>query len=612
MAEQAAALGKLENMNISSDATPSNTNQVASIRQEVASAFTAAISKAFPGNEMKAVVAQCQQAIHGDYQCNNAMGLFGKMKGKEGAPKNPRAIAEAILQALDPSAVQGAIEETSLAGPGFINIKLSRDWLATHISSMLTNGISSWAPKGYSHQKVIVDFSSPNVAKEMHVGHLRSTIIGDTLARCLEYCGADVLRLNHIGDWGTQFGMLIQFMAEKREGGLNASTDEDVADLQVLYRAAKARFDEDEVFKTRAREAVTQLQSGDADYKRAWERICEASRKEFQKIYDRLGVELNERGESFYNPMLKDTVDDLMARGVAEISEGATCVFVEGQQIPLIVQKTDGGFGYASTDMAAIKHRINEEKADWIIYVTDLGQSQHFDMVFAAAKKAGYFPTDRTVKIDHVGFGLVLGDDGKKFRSRSGDVVRLVELLDEAKQRCSDTIKERRPDISDEELEASSSAMGYGAVKYADLKSHRKTDYRFSYDDMLSLQGNTAVYLLYAHARIGAIIRKSGTDVPALAASGSKIILSNDKETALALHIARFPEALEEALNDLVPNRLCEYLYELSGVFNQFYTECQVIGSGEYEESRLLLCEACAVVMRKCFELLGITILHKL
>lgn len=608
------ALSKLDAMITTAAETsaPSNSDSiVVNIIKELESIFGSAIATAFPSSGNKAQIAICNQALHGDYQCNNAMGLFGRLKGTENAPKNPRVVAEAILAALPPSQL---IQETALAGPGFINIKLSSEWLSQHLNTMMAHpsGIASWAPREFLGKKVIVDFSSPNVAKEMHVGHLRSTIIGDTISRTLEFCGADVLRLNHIGDWGTQFGMLIQYMAEKRPEGLNAASDEDVADLQVLYRAAKQRFDEEDDFKTRAREAVTRLQGGDEESLKAWQRICDASRREFQKIYDRLGVKLVERGESYYNPRLKDTVDDLMKRNVAEISDGATCVFVDGQSVPLIVQKSDGGFGYASTDMAAVYQRIHDEKADWIIYVTDVGQAQHFELVFAGARKAGYLPEDRNVRIDHVGFGLVLGDDGKKFRSRSGDVVRLVELLDEAKQRSVATIRERRPDISEEELEEASSAMGYGAVKYADLKGHRLTNYRFSFDEMLSLQGNTAVYLLYAHARIASIIRKSGKDPREIAMKqGGKIVISNDIERALALHIAKFPDMILYALDDLAPNRITDYLYDLSGVFNQFYTECQVVGS-EQEDSRLMLVEAAAMTMRQCFELLGITVLYRI
>ncbi|KAL6784922.1 TSR1 [Auxenochlorella protothecoides x Auxenochlorella symbiontica] len=578
-----------------------------SIRQELTSLFGASISSTFPDAGVQPSVAQTNDPKFGDYQCNNAMALFAKCKGKEGAPKNPRAVAEAIVAGLPASDL---VESTTLAGPGFINVRLSHAWLGRHVGDMLVSGIGSWAPRGQAGKRVVVDFSSPNVAKEMHVGHLRSTILGDCLCRTLEYCGADVLRLNHIGDWGTQFGMLIQYIADKRPGGLSAAEDEDVADLQVLYRAAKARFDADEGFKAAAREAVTQLQGGRPEYLEVWRRICAASRAEFQRIYDRLGVELQERGESFYNPRLQATVDALVEQGVAVESDGARCVFFEGRDVPLIVQKRDGGFGYASTDMAALHQRLTEERADWIVYLTDAGQAGHFEMIFAAGRRAGYFPKDREVRIDHVGFGLVMGEDGKKFKSRSGDTVRLVELLDEAKARCRTTIKERRPDISEEELEEATSAMGYGAVKYADLKNNRLTNYRFSYNEMLSMQGDTAVYLLYAHARIAAILRKSGKDVAELANS-TKITLGNDLEVALALHVSRFSEAVEEMLTDLYPNRLTSYLYDLSGVFNQYYTECQVIGTEE-EDSRLLLCEATAVVMRQCFHLLGITPLYRI
>eukprot|EP00879_Flechtneria_rotunda_P008355 GHRR01008752.1.p1 GENE.GHRR01008752.1~~GHRR01008752.1.p1 ORF type:complete len:557 (+),score=163.22 GHRR01008752.1:140-1810(+) len=496
-----------------------------SLRGELSSLFKTALAAAFPAAEEEPIIAPCNNPQHGDYQCNNAMPLFG---------------------------------------------------------------------------------------------HLRSTIIGDTICKTLDFCGADVVRLNHIGDWGTQFGMLIEHMAELRPSGLAQSQDEDVADLQELYRAAKRRFDEDENFRTRAREAVTRLQSGDAECMAAWQRICAASRKEFEAIYSRLGVTLTERGESFYNPMLKGVVDELREQGIAEISEGATCVFIEGSQVPLIIQKSDGGFGYASTDMAALKHRINEEKADWIIYVTDVGQLSHFELVFAAARRAGWLPAKETPqlpRVSHVGFGLVLGEDGKKFKTRSGDVVRLVELLDEAKTRCKEAIKARREEAGEEvdeaELEAASNAMGYGAVKYADLKNSRTTNYKFNFDAMLDLRGNTAVYLLYAHARISGIVRKSGRDVDALIASGSGVVLDHPKERELAMALVRFPEAVEDMLDELMPNRLTDYLYSLSEVFNSFYTECKVLGSKQ-EDSRLILVEATARIMRQCFSLLGITPLYKI
>lgn len=581
--------------------------QHASIREELVTLFNTAIQTAFPDAGVEAAVAQCNQPKFGDYQCNNAMALFGRMKGKEGAPKNPRAVAEAIVAAVPENDI---IQEMSLAGPGFINIKLNVPWLTARMMNMLKNGIGSWAPA--VKKRVVVDFSSPNVAKEMHVGHLRSTIIGDTLCKLLEFCGADVVRLNHIGDWGTQFGMLIQHMKE------NDSTSTEVSDLMELYRAAKGRFDAEDDFKTRSREAVTALQSGDPESIAKWEIICDASRKEFQALYDRLGVKITERGESFYNPMLQDAVKDLQACGVVEESDGAQVSWVDGKKVPLIVQKSDGGFGYASTDLAAVRHRVETEKAEWVIYVTDVGQAEHFEMVFATARKAGWLPTDpkATPKVSHVGFGLVLGDDGKRFRTRSGDLVRLVELLDEAKARCAVAIREREAEkpeeerFSEEEIDAAASAMGYGACKYFDLKNQRLTNYKFSYDQMLSLQGNTAVYLLYALARIYSIQRKCGKDIKELIAN-SELKLEHEKEKALALKVARFPEALEEALAELMPNRITEYQYELSQLWSEFYTECKISGSEE-EASRLLLAEATARTFQQCFELLGIQKLDRI
>eukprot|EP00891_Asterochloris_glomerata_P008140 jgi/Astpho2/8140/fgenesh1_pm.00120_%23_27_t len=586
------------------------------IRAELTAAFQLALGKAFPTAQAQAIVTPTAErdAKFGDYQCNNAMALFGKLKGQPGAPSNPRAAAEALVQALPSTSMLDGTP--SLAGPGFINLKVTQDFLGQRITDMLKDGIATWAPR-LTRQRVIVDFSSPNVAKEMHVGHLRSTIIGDTIARTLEFCGADVLRLNHIGDWGTQFGMLIEHLNETRSGGLAdpSIADMSIAELQSTYKAAKAHFDEDAGFKDRARRGVTKLQGGDPEYLAAWERICEASRKAFSAIYARLGVTLQERGESFYNPRLREAVEELQAMGVAEESEGAVVVWTKPGQPPLMVRKSDGGFGYATTDMAAIKQRLHDEKGDWVIYVTDAGQAEHFASVFAAARKAGYLgdPADpATPWVSHVGFGTVQGEDGKKFKTRSGETVRLVELLDEARDRCLATIKERRgDDIQQEELEHSAAAMGYGAVKYADLRNNRTTNYRFSFDAMLELQGNTAVYLLYAHARIAAIGRKAGIEDIAALAQDHTVHIEHEKERALALHVVRFPEALENALDELMPNRLTEYLYDLSDKFTGFYTECKVVGN-EQQTSRLLLCEATAVVMRQCFSLLGITPLYRI
>lgn len=455
--------------------------RVRSLRAELGDAFGAALAAAFPGVAARAIVNPTtkKDAKFGDYQCNNAMAVFGAVKGTEGAPKSPRDVAAAIVAALPASPLVDA--PPTVAGPGFINVRVSRAALADRLRRLLVEGPATWAPQ-LPARRAVVDFSSPNVAKEMHVGHLRSTIIGDTIARTLEYCGVDVLRLNHVGDWGTQFGMLIQNIAELREGGLDAAQDEDVADLQALYKASKKRFDDDPDFKTRAREAVTRLQGGDPQYVAAWQRICAASRAEFDQIYARLGVSLVERGESYYNPALPDTVADLQAAGVAVDSDGAVAVFCEGHAAPLIVRKSDGGYGYATTDLAALRQRVTDEQADWIVYVTDAGQQEHFVKVFDAARRAGWVPPPNTpggVRVDHVGFGLVLGADGKRIRTRDeGATVRLVELLDEAVSRCAASLRERDPDADPAFVDAAAKAMGYGAVKYADLKNNRMTNYK--------------------------------------------------------------------------------------------------------------------------------------
>ncbi|KAH9762659.1 Arginine--tRNA ligase [Citrus sinensis] len=504
------------------------------------------------------------------------------------------------------------IESCSVAGPGFVNVVLSKNWMAKNIQKMLVDGIETWAPK-LRVKKAVVDFSSPNIAKEMHVGHLRSTIIGDSLARMLEFSNVEVLRRNHVGDWGTQFGMLIEYLFEKFPNSEDAN-ETAIGELQEFYRRSKNRFDSDPAFKERAQQAVVRLQSGEPKYHEAWAQICEISRKEFDKVYKRLRVDLEEKGESFYNPYIPGVIDELSKQGLVEESQGARVIFIEGVNIPLIIVKSDGGFNYASTDLAALWYRLNEEKAEWIIYVTDVGQQLHFDMVFSAAKRAGWLSADDSTypKASHVGFGLVLGEDGKRLRTRFSEVVRLVDLLDEAKNRSKAVLIERGKDKewTEEELEQTAEAVGYGAAKYFDLKNNRLTNYTFSFDQMLNDKGNTAVYLLYAHARICSIIRKSGKDIEELKKTGS-LVLDHADERALGLHLLHFSEVIEEALTNLLPNVVCEYLYNLSEYFTRFYSNCQVVGSAE-ETSRLLLCEATATVMRKCFHLLGIVPVYKI
>ncbi|KAG4982735.1 hypothetical protein JHK87_027484 [Glycine soja] len=506
------------------------------------------------------------------------------------------------------------IDSCSVAGPGFVNVVLSKKWIAESLRRMLIDGINSWAPR-LPVKRALIDFSSPNIAKEMHVGHLRSTIIGDTLARMLEFSHVEcVIRRNHVGDWGTQFGMLITYLFEKFPNPDNVS-EADIGDLQAFYKASKLRFDSDPEFKLRAQQAVVSLQSGEIKYHKAWQQICEVSRAEFDKVYQCLGIQLEERGESFYNPYIPGVLEKLDNLGLIEESDGARVIYVEGVDIPLIAVKRDGGYNYFTTDLASLWYRLNEEKLEWIVYVTDIGQQQHFDMLFKAYRRAGWLPKDENAypKCTHIGFGLVLGEDGKRFRTRSSEVVRLVDLLDEAKRRCKIAILERdtTKDWSEEEIEKTSEAVGYGAVKYADLKINRLTNYTFNFDQMLNDKGNTAVYLLYAHARICSIIRKSGKDIEEVKRNG-KIVLDHEDERALGLHLLQFPEVFEEACTNLLPNFLCEYLYNLAEIFTKkFYANCQVVGSPE-ETSRLLLCEATVTVMRHCFYLLGIEHVYRL
>jgi len=484
---------------------------------------------------------------------------------------------------------------------------------------LLEHGAASWAPPPPPGVRTaVVDYSSPNIAKEMHVGHLRSTILGETLASILQFTGVNVLRLNHVGDWGTQFGMLIEHLRDQ-PGGAGASTS--VGDLQALYKASKLRFDAEPEFKARAQAAVVRLQAGGQEEVALWRAICHTSRLEFEQLYARLGVTgLTERGESFYNDLIPARLAELEAAGVSSLSEGAQVVFAPGappDTPPLIVRKSDGGFNYASTDLAALWQRLTVEKADWIVYVTDSGQATHFEAVFAAARAVGWLPAspEQLPRPIHCGFGLVLGEDGKRFRTRSTETVRLVDLLDEARARCLAILNERGGEWEEGEREAAAEALGYGAVKYADLGSNRTSNYTFSFDRMLDLKGNTAVYLLYAHARICSIARKAEAE----AARGgepappppSVIEIGTPEEAALVLAINRFPEAVEAVLSELMPSRLTDYLYDLSAKFNEFYAACKVLGCPE-QACRLQLCEATALVMRQCFQLLGIRPLMKL
>jgi len=552
-------------------------------------------------------LTQATQSKFGHYQCNNALKLAKELK------QNPRAVAEEIVAALSSKSSSEMIQKIEIAGPGFINLTLSPNFLAKEIEALLDDphlGVPR-APK----ERVIVEFSAPNIAKELHVGHLRSTIIGDALARLMEFLGHDVLRLNHIGDWGTQFGMLIAYIKRFAPDFFAGKKKADLAQLMEWYRSSKKLFDEDPEFKKESQLKVVSLQGGDEATLEAWEMICDISREAFEKIYRLLDVQINERGESFYNPFLPEVVADLEEKGLITVSDGAKCVFLEGFQgrdgspLPMIVQKSDGGYNYDTTDMAAMRHRIEIERAKRIIVVTDAGQALHFQMIEKTSEKAGYLDPSE-VQFDHVPFGVVLGPDGKKFKTRSGETEKLIDLIYEAINRAEAVFRERLPEAKEEEIKELASVLGIDAIKYADLASHRIKDYFFSYDKMLRFEGNTAPFLLYAYVRIQGIKRKVGKPVGALIGK-TEITLEDPTEVDLALHLRRFGETLEAMAKDLLPNRLCEYLYLLAEKFHAFYRDCRIEGS-DNEDSRLLLCEATGRILAKGLDILGLKTLPRM
>lgn len=574
--------------------------------------FEQALIAAF-GDECTAIdpmLVPASNSKFGDYQSNIALSLAKQL----GQP--PRKIAEQIVQHLN---VDDICQPAQIAGAGFINLTLKPEYLEAQLKSIYPSpklGI----PQAKTPKRVVVDFSAPNIAKEMHVGHLRSTIIGDCLARVLEFQGHDVLRLNHVGDWGTQFGMLIAYLREAYPEALTTANALDLGDLVTLYRKAKQRFDEDETFRETARQEVVRLQAGAEDTHRAWLLLCEQSRREFEVIYKLLDVRLIERGESFYNPLLPAVVADLDRLGLLVEDAGAKCVFLEGftnregEPLPLIVQKSDGGYNYATTDLAAVRYRIEQDRANRLIYVTDAGQANHFAQVFQVARRAGWIPDD--VEIDHVAFGLVQGEDGKKLKTRSGETVKLKDLLDEAiahARAVLETILQTAGREETEEFKANvAKVVGISAVKYADLSQNRTSNYIFSYDKMLALQGNTALYMLYAYVRVQGISRKGQIDFEQLGDNVS-IKLAEETELTLAKHLLQLSEVVNTVAADLFPNRLCQYLFELSQKYNQFYDRCPVLEAEEsVRTSRLILCDLTARTLKLGLSLLGIRVLERM
>ncbi len=589
-----------------------------------------ALEKAFPeavasakksDSPLEATLVATGKEEFGDFQVNSCFQLAKTLR------KSPRDIALEIVKYLnmDPDFSE-MCDPPKIAGPGFINITISKDQLIKEIRSRLTDkrlGIPfEDSSKDIEKLKpVIIDFSSPNIAKEMHVGHLRSTIIGDSLARIFEFRGYKVLRLNHVGDWGTQFGMLISHLKEVAPEALTDPNAFEISDLVKFYKEAKKRFDEDENFQDISRKEVIKLQNKDIESLNAWNLLCEQSRREFEKIYERLDINIQERGESFYNPFLKQVINDLEKDKLLVTDDGAKCIFLvdkdqnQNNLPPVIVQKRDGGFNYATTDLAAIRYRFRNspegDGASRLIYVTDSGQSSHFNGVFQVAKRAEWIP--KGCRMEHVPFGLVLGEDGKKLKTRSGETIKLSDLLDEAIKKAKSDIRQRLQKEEREEsetfIEKVGKTIGIAAVKYADLSQNRTTDYQFSYKKMLSLQGNTAPYLLYAVVRIAGIIRKGDN----IQVSLREITFNEDKEWSLLRQILKLDEVIIEVEEELLPNRLCTYLFELSQIFNRFYDQMPVLKAEEpYRSSRLVLCRLTADTLKLGLSLLGINTLERM
>ncbi len=572
--------------------------------------FTDAAFRAYPqfAAEVQATpvdVKPATQSSFGDYQCNMAMKLT-KVVGEK-----PRDIAAKIIFHLEDT---DKLLRTEVAGPGFINIRFHPAFLEENLNQMVHDKNLGVVAPG-KKKRIIVEFSSPNIAKELHVGHLRSTIIGDCLARLFEFLGHDVIRLNHIGDFGTQFGMLIAYMKAHKQEVLSGKEKTDLSQLLEWYKAANLAYKDDPLFKEIARKEVVKLQSGESESVAAWHLICDISRVAFQEIYARLDVRLTERGESFYSPFLAGTVQELEQKGLVTLSEGAKCVYLdgfvsrEGEPLPFIIQKSDGGFNYATTDLAALKYRINQDRAERIIVITDAGQSLHFQMLRKTAEVAGWLDPTKVI-FEHVTFGMVLDPDGKKFRTRSSETERLVDLLDEAINRTRKVLEERQVEMTEEEKENVSKVLGIGAIKYADLSCNRIGDYIFSYDRMLQFEGNTAAFLLYSYVRMLGIKRKSSIRIEEVAAD-TNIRLEHPSEIALGLHLLQFKEALFFTAQDLLPNRLTDYLFTLSQKFNGFFRDCKVHGDPK-EKERLLLVEAAGRVLKQGLYILGLQTVERM
>ena len=564
------------------------------INQRVQAALAAAGAPDAP-----AVIQPASKPEFGDYQANGVMGAAKALK------TNPRELAQKVVAALD---LQGIADKVEIAGPGFINIHLAPEYLARRSETALQDDKLGICP--VAAQRVMVEYSSPNLAKEMHVGHLRSSIIGDALARVMEFLGHDVVRANHVGDWGTQFGMLTAYLVEIRQAGDNAL---ELSDLETFYRNAKVRFDESEEFADRARDYVVRLQGGDEEVLKLWAQFVDISLKHCEAVYQKLNVGLKRehvRGESAYNDDLPVIVEELRAAGLLSESEGAEVVFLEefrtqdDEPMGVIIRKKDGGFLYTTTDLGAVRYRHKVLNLDRVIYVVDARQSQHFAQMFSICRKAGFAP--ESMKLEHIGFGVMMGDDGKPFKTRSGGTVKLIELLDEAEERAYALVSEKNPDLSEAEKREIAAAVGIGAVKYADLSKNRMSDYIFNWDTMLAFEGNTAPYLQYAYTRVQSVFRKA-ENVDA----NAPIVITEPAEKQLAAALAQFEDTLLSVAEGCYPHYLSTYLYQIATLFSRFYEACPILKSeGEVRASRLQLAALTAKTLRTGLDLLGIKVLE--
>ncbi|WP_330984360.1 MULTISPECIES: arginine--tRNA ligase [Enterobacterales] len=550
-------------------------------------------------------VRQSAKVQFGDYQANGVMAVAKKLG------MAPRQLAEQVLTHLD---LNGIANKVEIAGPGFINIFLDPAFLAQGVSDALkSDRLGVAQPEA---QTVVIDYSAPNVAKEMHVGHLRSTIIGDAAVRTLEFLGHKVIRANHVGDWGTQFGMLIAYLEKQQQENAGEMA---LSDLEGFYREAKKHYDEDEVFAERARNYVVKLQGGDAYFLEMWRKLVDITMTQNQITYDRLNVTLTRddvMGESLYNPMLPGIVADLKAKGLATESEGATVVFLdeyknkEGEPMGVIIQKKDGGYLYTTTDIACAKYRYETLHADRVLYYIDSRQHQHLMQAWTIVRKAGYVPD--AVPLEHHMFGMMLGKDGKPFKTRAGGTVKLSDLLDEALERARRLVAEKNPDMPADELEKLANAVGIGAVKYADLSKNRTTDYVFDWDNMLAFEGNTAPYMQYAYTRVLSVFRKAGLEEAAII--NAPVVINEEREAQLAARLLQFEETLNVVAREGTPHVMCSYLYDLAGLFSGFYEHCPIL-SAENEEirnSRLKLALLTAKTLKLGLDTLGIETIERM